>query len=642
MDKNKYDMMLEEVWGYMVQPHDSFDIKTVTGLRTMWERICGASDIIRDAVERSSLTLINGNRHVFTGKIYEKVSYEDLRNMVYDLLKRMGMPRSDFSRKETIVRDVADVIVKYPSEVSNSIVVFRNGVLDTDTMEFHSHDRKWIQVSSLNYDYNPDAKTYLWYTFLNEVLPDKTKQLILQCFLGAAFVDRHKARIESMLILKGSGSNGKSVVNDTVLGVFGKDNISMFGIKELISSGERKQNVAYMNGKRLNYCTEMQLEEFGKGSDTLKVLISGEALPARHPYGFNFTARNIPLLMANTNQLPYLKDISHGMARRLCVLSFDVEIPKERQNRTLSKDLEAEYPAIFNWIMEGRKQFVNFGYKLPVTHDLEDALEEYQEEFSTPLKFMAENGFKRRMSPDAEMEPRWMSLNQLYDKYSKWCTANKIIDVQTRISFSRMLEKAGWRKRRSQYGIEFGLFGKVGLGDLQMKAGDVATKLRKAKIKDRIMRVDGIDYAQGYTGLSKACGVGKEMIERLAVAGKLRDMTFYADSRTFYDIDKTLELLRKEGKFLDTREKHLKTVLSKDMKYERGKFNEAMRYHELPFRKYKEKGPRLDGTICVDDTMSIEEAKEKARLGDFGTEVPEINADWLVGENEDNTQNNEL
>lgn len=622
--------MLEEVWGYMTMPHDSFDIKTVTGLRTMWERICGASDIIRDAVEKSSLTLINGSRHVFTGQIYERVQYEDLRNMVYDLLKRMGMPRSDFARKETVVRDVADVIVKYPSEVSNGIVVFNNGVLDTDTMEFHPHGREWVQVSKLNYDYDPEAKTFLWYTFLNEVLPDHTKQLILQCFLGAAFVDRSKAKIETMLILKGSGSNGKSVVNDVVQGVFGRENISMFSIKELISAGERKQNVASMNGKRLNYCTEIQIEEFGKGSDTLKVLISGEPLPARHPYGFNFTARNIPLLMTNANQLPYLKDISHGMARRLCVLSFDVEIPKERQNKTLSRDMVAEYPAIFNWIMEGRQQFVKFGYKLPVTHDLEDALEEYQQEFSTPLKFMTDSGFKRQMSPDVEMEPRWMSLNQLYDRYSKWCTANKMLDVQSRIGFSRELEKAGWRKRRGQYGVEFGVYGKISLGELQMQGADIASQLRRSKIKSQIMRVDGIDYAQGYSGLAKACGVGKETIEKLAVQGKLRDMTYYADSRTFYDVDKALDLLRREGKFLDTRERHLRSVLAKDMKYERARFNDAMRYHELPFRKYKEKGPRLDGTICVDDTMSIEEAKEKARNEDFTPDLPERDDSWLT------------
>lgn len=636
MEKAKYDRLLEEIWGYMTEPHEEYDIKTVVGLRTVWERVCGASDLIRDAVEKSSLSLINGVRHCFTGKIYERVSYEDLRNITYDLMKRMGMPRSDFSKKETIVRDVADVVSKYPTELSNSIVVFRNGVLDCDTMEFHEHGREWVQTTMLNYDYNPDAKIFLWYQFLNQVLPDATKQMILQMFLGAAFVDRSIAKIETMLILKGSGSNGKSVVNDVVLGVFGRENVSMFGIGDLIKSGERKQNVATMNGKRLNYCSEIQLKEFGDGSDALKVLISGEPLPARQPYGFNFTARNIPLLMANANQLPYLKDVSHGMARRLCVLPFDVEISKEKQNRTLSKDMEVEYPAIFNWIMEGRKKFVDMGYKLPFTHDLEDALEEYQSEFSSPLRFMTDMGFKRQLSPDVtDIEPRWMSLMQLYERYSRWCTANKIEDVVSKIGFSRCLEKAGWRKRRGQYGTEIGLYGKVTIADLQIKKGDVATRLRKARLREKVVRVDGVDYARGLKSLAKACGVTNGTIERLSQRGELSGIVAYISNDSYYDIDKALEILRKKDMFLDTREEHLKAIQTNDLKYERMRFNVAMAYHELPFRKYKQDGPRLDGTVKVDDTMSIEEAKEKAARGDWSGSLPETDVDWLIDGSEE-------
>jgi phage/plasmid-associated DNA primase len=125
-----------------------------------------------------------------------------------------------------------------------------------------------------------------------------------------------------------------------------------------------KKNIAFINGKRLNYCSEIQALEFGKDSDTLKSLISGEPTEARPIYGDNFTAYNIPLLMANANQMPYLKDWSYGMRRRICIIPFEVEIPKARQKKELSRDLEAEYPAIFNWILEGRDRFIANGYRL--------------------------------------------------------------------------------------------------------------------------------------------------------------------------------------------------------------------------------------------------------------------------------------
>ena len=618
MDRAKYDMLLDEIWGIMQEGYSGKDIELAIRIRSQYERIGTITDIIRSAAEKSSLSRFGGKLYCFTGKIYEQVNFRDVKNIVYDIMKKMGCPKCDFMRKDGIVRDVVDVLEKNPLEVRNETVVFNNCVLDTDTMETHPHSKDYPQVTMLNYDYDPEAKTFMWYQFLNEVLPDKDRQRILQMFLGAVFVDRSLAKIETMLILKGSGSNGKSVICDTVIGVLGKENVSNFGLGALITGSDRKMNVATMNGKRLNYCSEIQLKEFGSGSDSLKAIISGDPIEARFNWGQNFTARNLPLLMANANQLPYMKDISHGMARRLCVISMDVEIPKEKQNKSLSNDMIDEYPGIFNWIMEGRSEFVKNGYRLPFNHDLEDALEDYQSEYNSALKFMMDEGFKRQVSSDVtDVVPRWMSLSSLYQRYSRWCTGNHVEDVQTKNGFSRSLSTAGWRKRTTNYGVEFGVYGKVSLKDLQMM-GDKAQKMRQAVITEKIFRADGRDYAQGMVALGKACGVGRKVIERIIYQGKLQNATTYAEGRPLYDIEKTLAVLRAEGFFLDTREKHLQACSEAELKYMRGLFNVAMKYHELPFRKYKMTNvPRLDGTIRVDDTMTIEEAREKAASGDF-------------------------
>ena len=618
MEREKYQMLLEEMWDIMTKEFEGKDIEVAVKIRSQYERIGTVTEILRSAAEKSSLSRWNGSLWCFTGQIYEPITWRDVKNVVYDLMKRMKCPMSDFIRKDAIVRDVIDALEKSPMVVRNEIVVFNNCVLDTDTMQTYEHSKDFVQVTKLDYDYNPDAQVFMWYQFLNEVLPDKTKQLVLQMFLGAVFIDRSIAKIETMLILKGSGSNGKSVVFETMMGVLGRDNVSNFGLGVLMSGNDRKMNIASMNGKRLNYCSEIQLKEFGQGSDSLKAIISGEPIEARRMYGQNFTARNIPLLMANANQLPYLKDMSHGMARRLCVLSFDVEIPKDKQNKSLARDMRDEYPAIFNWLMEGRKLFVNNNYKLPVIHDLEDAIEDYKSEYSTALKFMMDMGWKRQADINVtDITPRWMSLSSLYNRYLKWCTANKVDDVQTKVMFSRTLKTAGWRNKTGQYGVEFGCYGKVTLSDLQIM-GDKAQKMREKMILEKIFRAEGRDYAQGMKAAGKACGCSEGTIQRLSNQGKLVNAVTYSDGRPLYDIEKILEVLRQEGFFLDTREKHLQACTEAELKYMRGMFNSAMKYHELPFRKYKITNvPRIDGTIRVDDTMTIEEARAKAAAGDF-------------------------
>ncbi|MEB3372615.1 hypothetical protein SFC43_01335 [Bacteroides sp. CR5/BHMF/2] len=129
-----------------------------------------------------------------------------------------------------------------------------------------------------SYDYNPEEHIFLWKQFIDEVLPDEGWQHVFQEFLGSIFIDRRTAKIETMLVLRGSGSNGKSVVFETIMGILGRDNVSNFGIGALITGTERKKNIAYINGKRLNYCSEIQALEIGRIVTFLKALYPANLL----------------------------------------------------------------------------------------------------------------------------------------------------------------------------------------------------------------------------------------------------------------------------------------------------------------------------------------------------------------------------
>ena len=86
--------------------------------------------------------------------------------------------------------------------------------------------------------------------------------------------------------------------------------------------------------------------------------------------------------------------------------------------------MEAEYPAIFNWILEGRDRFIANGYKLTDSKELENVMDEYQSESSTVMKFMYQMNYLCRYEEIADIEPKWMSSAILYRKYCKWCRDN--------------------------------------------------------------------------------------------------------------------------------------------------------------------------------------------------------------------------
>jgi hypothetical protein len=189
---------------------------------------------------------------------------------------------------------------------------------------------------------------------------------LLQMFLGATLMSRREAKIETMLVLYGTGANGKSVVFETVKGVLGNDNVTHFGISEIMKDGDQKKNVAMMNGKRLNYCSEIRSYfRDDRYDDILKVLISGEPMTARPMYGENFTAYDIPLLMANTNFSIYESTLTPAMRRRMRQIKFGVKIEQFKQDRCLSNRLRKEYPAILRWMAIGLDKLRAENYTLP-------------------------------------------------------------------------------------------------------------------------------------------------------------------------------------------------------------------------------------------------------------------------------------
>ena len=53
------------------------------------------------------------------------------------------------------------------------------------------------------------------------------------------------------------------------------------------------------------------------------------------------------------NELPIIKDKSHGLQRRFIILPMIKPIPKSLQNKYLSQQLNQELPGILNWAING-------------------------------------------------------------------------------------------------------------------------------------------------------------------------------------------------------------------------------------------------------------------------------------------------
>lgn len=546
------------------------------------DRIGMFQDLLISAIAKSTLCCFNGRPHYFDGRIYVPLGRESW-DAFYTLVKRVadrcGMQPGDKTKLESVCKVCRREVSLKVLEPDNSIIVLNNGVLDVEKGTFHKFSKRFKQVTKLNFDYDPDEYPLLWYDFLDKVLPDEGYQKVLQEFMGAIFIDRRRVKIEKMLILKGSGSNGKSVVFETLKGLLGEENIKTIPISELIGGSERKQNIASINGRRLNYCSEIQTNEFGKNVDALKALISGEPFEVRLVYINNFTARNIPLLMANTNRMPHIRDWSHGLSRRIIILPFDVVIEEREQNKRLSAELINEYPGILNWILAGRQRLVANEYSFSVSQKLADTVAEYMAESSSVLQFMNEKDYNRTLI-DVQKEPRWVESQKLWFAYVKWCEQNNL-SPESMKKFSLVLSEAGYSKRRTPEGAIFAVY---------------VTADRK--VKEEFKRQNEHGQVEGMDNLAHWTHVSRQTIEKMVRLGLLEGCYIKESTRYMFDLSESRKAVRN---FLRSKKRTLLDKASPELIKERRNFNKYMKSQGEPFRKYEQPSANAPGIIYVTD-----------------------------------------
>lgn len=588
------------------------DLPMVKKLRRA-ERAGYTLSLINDAVRRSKIGMYNGKPYMFTGRIYEPFTNEQFLSVVQRLQIYCGMTYGDclvWSGKSRM--SAVTNLQSAELRLNPEIMVFRNGVLNLATHEFTTFSEDLIQITQVDYSYSPEAKCVQWKGFLDSVLPDPELQEVLQMFLGACFVDRKIHKIEYILILHGNGANGKSVIFNTVTGVMGIDNVTNFGIGSLIKGSERKQNIATINGKRLNYSSELQAFSVGGQSDELKALISGEPIVARQLYGANFTARDIPLIMSNTNALPQFNDFTDGMKRRLLIIPFDITIPVAKRDTMLSAKLKSEYSGVFNWILAGRDKLEKRNYKISGVDLLDRELMKIMASESTTIMFMEKMKFKKKEKM-VDVDPLWYPVKLLWRLYYNWCTKNGFVPVSLAAMVSD-LARGGFKIKKVAQVRKVGVYGESIIRYLTKYnyEQEVENSLTKKENMSNI-------WLKEVHGISKYFGLKMSVLQNYMNKGMF-DKAESNENKGYYNAAKICEILDSLGLLLtDKEEMQAKSRRDKNamaVRSMRNKFNKKMEIAGLPYRK-GERGTvdelrfaLVPDSVSAEDILERQEAKE--------------------------------
>jgi putative DNA primase/helicase len=331
-----------------------------------------------------------------------------------------------------------------------------NCAVDLQTGEAipHSPEQMFRHQSPVAYDTEADCP--MWKRFVAQVQPDPEMQAYLQAIVGYSLTGRMDEH--AFFIHVGTGGNGKTTFFEVVnrlLGDYGQklERETLLSKPNGGSSSGLTPDIARMAGARLLLASEIPKGR-SLDDDRVKELVGGDTQTARNlfekPFDFIPTAK-IHML---TNHLPGLDSGGQSMGRRLRIVPWTVEIPRESIDKTLKERMiMTEAAGILRWIVEGAVMWAQNGLQTP--QFVYDRSEEHIEESDALLPFIHE-----RLDVADAKNAYESEFAAVYGAYRSWCDMNGNRPMSGKAFSQSLVERLGheirfrhWQNRRSMFRV---------------------------------------------------------------------------------------------------------------------------------------------------------------------------------------------
>ena len=250
--------------------------------------------------------------------------------------------------------------------------------------------------------------------------------------------------LEAMIIAYGDGRNGKSTFWNTLSRVMGSysGNISADSLT-MNCKRNVKPEMAETKGKRLLIAAELE-EGTRLNTSIVKQLCSTDSIFAEKKYKDPFSFTPSHTLVLYTNHLPRVGAKDTGIWRRLIVIPFKAKIEGKSDIKNYTEYLcENAGEAVMKWMIEGARQAIELGFKLPFPKCVSDAIEAYKAENDWLGHFLCE------CCEVADGETA--RSGELYSTYRAFSSASGEY-VRSTTDFYAALETEGFTRQRTRTG----------------------------------------------------------------------------------------------------------------------------------------------------------------------------------------------
>lgn len=335
------------------------------------------------------------------------VKDEDAKKDWEKFLKKSRSNRSKKNMLEELKHHIPVLHSQFDKEIM--LLNTKSGYVDLNSGILHDHDRDKMFSQQTAAEYTDNIDCPEWDKFLHQVF-NNNEELIHYIQKAVGYSATGSVKEQVMFILYGNGRNGKSVFINTIADILGTYaetmNVSSIMVK---NNNGANSDIARLEGARLVISSEAN-EGSRLDEGLLKQLTGGDKIVARHLYGNEFEFNPEFKLWMATNHKPLIRGTDEGIWRRIMLIPFTVQIPKDKVDKDLKYKLQREGTGILNWIVQGAMMWQAEGLNPPEI--VTKASQEYKDEMDVVSYFVSE---KCETGSDYKVP-----AGELFNVYREW------------------------------------------------------------------------------------------------------------------------------------------------------------------------------------------------------------------------------
>ncbi len=384
------------------------------------------------AAIKSYLKDISPNSTIIT-QDGEPVTFDDVANFVKNNSKASSIKGLLFCARSLMGITAEECDFDTQSHLFGCL----NGIVNLVKGQFSDHDpqRKISKIGGAAFD--SKAQCPKW----NKSLDDFTKgrkslKEYLQVIAGYALTGETTEQV--MFLFYGTGANGKSTFLDILLKVAGNYGMTTPSRTLMLTNSRLIRNdIARLMGARVVSAIEVnQGRQFDEA--IVKQLTGGDKVAASflRKEIFEFKPEFKVIIAANT--FPETRGADDGIKRRIKVVPFDAKFKKKAINKDLPKELAAELPGIFNWMIQGAIKWYKNGLpNCPVVNKATEIFHKTQDQLQEFIEDCCQKGNGKKVP-----------LRHLYDCYVDW-TDQAGYDKEGKKQFGNWMRQKGFEQCKS-------------------------------------------------------------------------------------------------------------------------------------------------------------------------------------------------